>query len=195
MQPREFQRIARKRDAGEAADMALIMDVAAVRQIGDKYELLSIDLRYTSLETRAILDSAGIDISGRGDIGGGSGGRRGGTNPNLIVVQLDEQAFSDILNVTQPLVQGEIRPEDGAGIVVEGTREKELVRPSLEALRTYFRNRRVVVRGKPKLDVALVGARRDFRRKQVTLMVDNADDIVLLPRYNEDGEPVLSGPD
>ncbi|EAQ27590.1 hypothetical protein NAP1_08357 [Erythrobacter sp. NAP1] len=191
MQPRQFQLAARKRDSGEDADMALIMDVAAVRLNGEKFELLSMDLQYSPLEELAILGSAGINTSSRNGIGGLPSARRGGTNPNLIIVQLDQQTFSDILNVATPLVQGEIRREEGEGIVVEGTREKELVEPSLTTLRTYFRNRRVVVRGQPELEAVFIGARRDFRRKQVTLVVDNPDDVVLLPRYDDEGEPVF----
>ena len=85
------------------------------------------------------------------------------------------------------------RADDAAtgGIVVEGERDQEFVEPTLGTLRTYFRNRRVVVRGQPRLETVFIGARRDFRRKQVTLEVGSADNLVLLPRYDENGDPVM----
>jgi len=76
---------------------------------------------------------------------------------------------------------------------VEGDTERKFVEPSLTELRKHFRNRRVVVRGQPRLQAVWVGGRIDRRRKQVTLVVEDAKDIALLPRYNDDGEPVFDG--
>ena len=193
MQPREFQLAARKRGSREAdADMALIMDVRAVRLVGDKYELLSFDLQYSPLEELAVLGSAGVNTSSSTGIGGLPSARRSGNDPNLIIIEMDEQTFYDILNVATPLVEGEIKRSEEEGIVVEADREKEVVEPSLRTLRTYFRNRRVVVRGTPRLEAVYIGGRRDFRRKQVTLEVDSADNIVMLPRYDSEGNAVIT---
>ena len=42
LQPRRFQIAARKRSSNAVDDMALIMDVVEVRQVGDKFELHNI---------------------------------------------------------------------------------------------------------------------------------------------------------
>lgn len=195
MQPRQFQRAARRRDHNESGEMAVIMDVVDVRRVGDRFELLSMSLRDSILVEREILASAGINTSGRDGIGGLPRGQQGGSHPNLIIIEIDEAALFEFLNQASPQVEGviEARTDEGReeGIVVEGDRDAEFVEPSLTSLRTYFRNRRVVVRGKPRLEAVFIGARRDFRRKQVTLSVDRPEHIVLLPRYDEDGEPVM----
>lgn len=208
MQPRPFQRAARRK-AGKADDMALIMDVAFVRRNGERFELFNIDVSSSPLEVVELLRSAGIDASQSTGVAGLPRGRRGALHPDVIVVSLDAQAFSDILN---PIEQ----TSDGAGstirantdaekpsavgpdgrIVVEGeAAEPEEARrePNLTNLRTVFRNRRIVVRGKPELTAQWIGGRLDRRRKQVTLLVDNADDLVMLPRYNAKGEAILDG--
>ncbi|AWW75864.1 hypothetical protein CD351_12812 [Erythrobacter sp. KY5] len=193
--PGAFQRAARQRNPGDTGDMAVIMDVVSVRRSGDKFQLLSMNFEDNPLIEVALLGAAGLNVAGRSRVGGIPGLRGGRTHPDLIIIELDEQAFHDILNVTEPLVGGEIKhasaETEGTEIVVEGGRKREVIEPSLTTLRTYFRNRRVVVRGQPRLEPVLIGARRDFRRKQVTLVVDNPDDVVLLPRYDEDGEPVF----
>lgn len=197
LKPRDFRRKARKQRNSTASDMAIIMDVRAVRRAGDKYELLSNDTERSPLVTQALLGSAGINTSGSNGVGGLPRNSRANTTPDLIIIELDEQAFADILNAVRPsepsakTVPGGEEAEDG--IVVEGDREKKVKKPTLAALRTYFSNRRIVVRGKPRLEAAWVGARRDFRRKQVTLEVDNADDLALLPRYDDDGNPIVDG--
>lgn len=193
LEPRAFQRAARKRDSSEAGDMALIMDVVEVRRVGDTYQLLSMNLEIAPLDEVELLGSAGIDTSGRTGVGGLSRGRGDGLHPNLIIIEFDEQTFFDTLNPASPLVEADIRRELEADIVVEGTREREGTRPSFTLLRSHYRNRRVVVRGQVRLTPAFVGARRDFRRKQVTLEVASAADIAMLPRYDEDGEPILTG--
>ena len=193
MEPRDFQRAARKRGGGEAADMALIMDVVEVRRDGDTYQLLSMNLEIAPLDEVELLGSAGIDTSGRTGVGGLSRGRGDGLHPNLIIIEFDEQTFFDTLNPASPLIEAEIRRELEEGIVVEGTRERAGDRPSFALLRSYYRNRRVVVRGQPRLTPAFIGGRRDFRRKQVTLEVASAADIAMLPQYDNAGEPILTG--
>lgn len=197
--PRQFQRAARRndqdRERGDDADMAVIMDVRAVRRVDDTFQLLSMDVNGPALLDQALLASAGINASSSNGIGGLPRGRTGGTDPNLIIIEIEEQAFLDLLNTATPLTNSgndDAPANEAGGIVVEGDAQRELVRPTLGALRSYFRGRRVVVRGTPRLAAVLIGARRDFRRKQVTLEVDNADDIVLLPRFNSDGEPIFS---
>lgn len=191
MEPRDFRRAARKRKSNNTADMALIMDVVHVRRGGNRYELLSMDLQGDPLIEREVLGSAGINTSQSNGIGGLPRSQLGGSHPNLIVIEIEEDALWDFLNAASPAVEGMLLAGDGDGIVVEGERDREFVEPSLASLRSYFRNRRVVVRGQPRLQAAIIGARRDFRRKQVTLEVDRAEDIVLLPRYDKNGEPIL----
>lgn len=224
LEPRPFQRTARRR-SGRSGEMAVIMDVAFVRRNGERFELFSMDVSSSPLEVVELLGSAGIDTSQSSGVGGLPRGRRGALHPDVIVVSLDAQAFSDILNpVSSPPAgsapapgpqaptgptpdgptpggQGSPAPSrtgpDGR-IIVDGAREaeaeKEVRKPNLTNLRTYFRNRRIVARGEPQLQAQWIGGRLDRRRKQVTLMVDNADDLVLLPRYDAKGEPILEGP-
>lgn len=196
LEPKQFQRAARKRDADDMEDMAIIMDVAEVRRAGDKYELHNIVIETNPLVEQSILGSAGIDTSlGRG-IGGLSRNRPVGRNPNVVVIELDEATFLDILNLSAPPDAASVgrNPEGEGEIVVDGDREREVVEATLPNLRSYFRNRRIVVRGTPRLTPVWVGGRLDYRRKQVTLMVDSADDIALLPEYDEDGNAVLVDP-
>lgn len=197
LQPRQFQRTARKRDSADAGDMALIMDVVEVRRVGNKFELYNIDTQNNPLVDVEILGSAGIDTSSRTGVGGLPRGRQTARHPNVVVIEIDETAMYDLLNAgfqTDSEIDPVDRSEEANGdIVVDGDVEREVVEPSLAQLRSYFRNRRVVVRGKPRLEAVFIGARRDFRRKQVTLEVDNAGYVALLPRYDENGEPVLGG--
>jgi len=206
LEPRPFQRTARKRSR-RAQDMAVIMDVAFVRRNGERFELFSMDVSSSPLEVVALLEAAGIDASQSTGVGGLPRGRRGALHPDLIIVSLDAQAFADILNPlgASPAAapdaasqQAEARQPTGADgrIIVDRERASEAKarKPSLTNLRTYFRNRRIVARGRPELQAQWIGGRLDRRRKQVTLIVDNADDLVLLPRYDDAGEPILEGP-
>lgn len=193
MQPRELLRTARKRVASDESDLAIIMDVAEVRRSGSRFELLNLDLSRSVLEEIDILGSAGVNTSSRSGIGGLPRGSQGGTDPNLIIVEMDEQTLYDILNIPSPLPKGSVGTSDAGEIVVGGDRERVVAKPTLGELRTFFRNRRVVVRGKPRLAVVMTGARRDFRRKQLTLELGNADDLVMLPRFDDNGDPVLEG--
>lgn len=188
LEPRDFQKAARKRESDVVTDMALIMDVVDVRRNGDRYQLLSMDLEGNALIERELLGSAGISTSSSNGIGGLPRSQQGGSQPNLIVIEIGEEALWEFLNAASPAVEGVLPVAVGEGIVVEG--DRKFIRPSLGTLRSHFRNRRVVVRGQPRLQPVLIGARRDFRRKQVTLDVDQAEHIVLLPRYDKNGEPI-----
>lgn len=192
LQPRQFLRAARKRDAEEGGDMAIIMDVAEVRRNGSKFELYNLDTQASALEELAILGSAGVNTSSRSGVGGLPRGQQTGRHPNVLAIEIGDQTLFDILNAVAPDGQLTGGRGDQDGIVVDGERDREFVEPTLTELRAFFRNRRVVVRGRPRLEVATVGARRDFRRKQVTLELANGDHIALLPRFGRDGEPNLS---
>lgn len=196
LEPKPFQRAARKRDADDADDMAIIMDVAEVRQAGDKFELHNLVIESNALVEQSILGSAGVDTSFGTGVGGLSRNRPVGRNPNVVVIELDEATFLDILNLSAPLDAAKVGTDaQGEGeIVVDGDREREVIKATLPNLRSYFRNRRIVVRGTPRLTPVWVGGRLDYRRKQVTLMVNNADDIALLPEYDENGNAVLVDP-
>lgn len=199
LEPRPFQIAARKRASGTPDDMAIIMDVVEVRQAGDKFELHNIAQDSSALVELELLGSAGIDTSFGSGVGGRTRNRVAGRSPEVVVVEIDKQTFTDILN-TKALVasspqngQGEGEGAD-EGIVVDGDTERQLIKASLPRLRAYFRNRRVVVRGQPRLAPVWVGGRLDRRRKQVTLVLDNAEDLALLPKYNDQGEAVIVDP-
>lgn len=193
LEPRDFRRKARKQKSNDTSDLAVMMDVRSVRRDGDKYLLLSADLERSNLETLAILGAAGIDTSGRTGVGGLPRGGQANTNPNLIIIEMDEQAVADLLRI--PVGSATPRPllDANGDIIVEGEIDKKSKTPTIAELKNTYINRRIVVRGAPRLEPTWVGGRRDFRRKQVTLEVDNADDLVMLPRYDSDGNPILDG--
>jgi hypothetical protein len=115
---------------------------------------------------------------------------------NNILIEMDERTLFDLLNVPQAPDSTDMPAAPVAGddaIIVEGDRARDFVKPSLAAMKAMFRNRRIVVRGTPRLDILFAGARRDRRHKQVTLILANADDLVMLPRYDDKGEPILDG--
>jgi len=197
LEPRPFQIAARKRASGTEEDMAIIMDVVEVRAVGDKFELHNIATDSSALVELELLGSAGIDTSFGSGVGGRTRNRVAGRNPEVVVIEIDKQTFADILNtdaLVAPSVENSKSGEEGAGIVVEGDTEQERLQATLPRLRSYFRNRRVVVRGQPRLTPVWVGGRLDRRRKQVTLAIDNAEDIALLPEYDDDGNAVFVDP-
>lgn len=193
MQPRQFQRTARKRGSNQTRDMALIMDVKSVRRVGGKIQLHNINLETSHFEVLEALGSAGINTSQRNGIGGLPSGQKQRTNPNIVVIELDQQTLFDLLNPILPVREGGGRSADGVGIIVDGDRDREVTMPSLAALEAAILNRRIVVRGKPRLEVGIVGGRQDFRRKQAFLEVDNAAEMIVLPRFNKDGEAIYGG--
>ena len=183
MQPKELLRTARKLPAGEAPELAAIIDIADVAQPGDKYVLLQ---RMPNLYDMTELDF-GMPHLDQSNI----------SDRNNIRIEMDAQTLFDILNLPQAKGTAAASGSGLAGgddILVEGDRDRDFVRPSLMSLRAMFRNRRIVVRGTPRLDVIFAGARRDRRHKQVTLVLESADNLVLLPRYDDKGEPILDGP-
>ena len=194
LKPRDFRRAARKQSKNDDSDMAVMMDVRDIRRDGEKYLLLSEDLKLSNLETLAILEGAGINTSGRTGVGGLPRGSSAPTNPNLIIISLDEQAVADLLRV--PVGSAKPRPllDANGDIIVEGDPDLKQRKPTLARLSNQFINRRIVVRGSTQLEPTWIGGRLDYRRKQVSLVVDNADDLVVLPRYDEDGNPILDGP-
>ena len=189
LQPRQFQRTARKRGDDQSSDMALIMDVRAVRRVGDKIQLHNINLETSHFEVLDALGSAGIDTSQRGGIGGLPRSQNPRTHPNVVVIEMDQQTLFDLLNPISPEVQRAALATGDADIIVEGDSERTFKRPTLAALEAAILNRRIVVRGQHRLEVGIVGARRDRRRKQAILEVDNAAEMALLPRYDDDGNP------
>ncbi|KEO91982.1 hypothetical protein EH31_04725 [Erythrobacter longus] len=199
LEPRPFQIAARKRSSDADDDMAVIMDVVEVRAVGDKFELHNIATDSSALVELELLGSAGIDTSFGSGVGGRTRNRVAGRSPEVVVVEIDKQTFADILNTNSDTLiaspgEGSKSDEESASIVVEGDVEQERLQATLPRLRAYFRNRRVVVRGQPRLTPVWVGARLDRRRKQVTLVIDNAEDIALLPEYDENGEAVFVDP-
>lgn len=70
LQPRGFQRKARKLGAKNKDDMALIMDVAYVTRAGDTYQLHNLDRENSYFEDLQLLGSAGINTSSRNSNGG-----------------------------------------------------------------------------------------------------------------------------
>lgn len=195
--PKPFKRAARKVRKNRDKELALIMDVAFVRRNGDRFELFNIDLEDDQLVTQALLGTAGINTSGSNGIGGLPRGRNGVLSPNVIVVSLDKQTLYDLYEASQPAAENapeEAPRYDENGIIVEGAKEREIDKPPVRALRSVVFNRRIVVRGKPKLTAVFVGGRLDQKNKQVTLMLDSADDLIILPRYDDDGNPIFDGP-
>lgn len=199
LEPKPFQRAARKVRRTEETELALIMDVAFVRREGDRYELFNIDIEDDPLVTQAILGSAGVNTSGSNGIGGLPRGRYGTLSPEVIVVSLDQQTMFDLYEASQPaaLSAAGTKPNaprtDENGIVVEGDSDRTIDKPPLQALRSVIFNRRIVVRGKLRLAPVFVGGRLDHKNKQVTLMLDSADDLVILPRYDNQGEAIIDG--
>jgi hypothetical protein len=203
-QPRPFIRAARKIRRSEDTELALIMDVAFVRRAGDRYELFNVDMEDDPLVTLALLESAGINTSGSNGVGGLPRGRNGVLSPDVIVVSLDEQVLFDLYEASQPVSEnaGEGKGSregsrtarrDEDGILVEGDSNRTIDKPTMQALRSTLFKRRIVVRGKPRLTPVFVGGRIDHKNKQVTLMLESADDLVILPRFDENGEAVIDG--
>ena len=194
LQPRQFLREARKRGKDDMDEMAVIIDVVAVQRVGSKYELHNIVIDRSPLEVVALLASAGIDASQRTGVGGMPRGERFPRHPNVIVIEMDERTFQDVLSAApqstldKPAENAEAQGE----ILVEGDLDQAARKPSLSDLDSFFRNRRIVARGTPRLETVFNGGRRDFRRKQVTLELTDADNIIRLPKYDDEGRVVLA---
>lgn len=181
MEPRDLLRTARKRERNAEQDVAAVIDVAEVTLWNGKYML------HSSLADRAFDTALGshTPLLSRPVLG-----------PNAIVIEMDEATFFDLLNVPTPQEQAAMNAQarkDG-GIIVERDRTRNFTKPTLGNLRSMFRNRRIVVRGQPRLEAAFVGARRDYRRQKLFIEVDGASDLAFLPRYDKNGEPIFDGP-
>lgn len=191
LKPKDLRRKARRQSKKDPSDLAVMMDVAYIRRAGEKYQLLNVDLERSNLETLAILGSAGIDTSGRSGAGGLPRSRSGQLTPDTVVIEVDEQALSDLLNAVAVDTSANSRGQlEGKDIIVEGEGKPKKIKPTLSSLSGLLLNRRVVVRGAPRLTAVWKGGRLDYRNKQVTLEVANVEDFVLLPRFDESGEPL-----
>lgn len=186
LRARDLLREARKRDWGTArvedgGDMAGIIEIVDVSRWNDKYLLL------TALPQGPLFDFASQQTPLS---------LRPVTMPNAIVIELDEATFFDLMRVPVPgSAEAQTPRLDTEGnIIVERDRDMKFTKPTLNALRDTFRNRRIAVRGTPRLEAVLDGGRIDHARKKLFLEVDNADDLVLLPRFDENGEPIFDGP-
>ena len=188
MEPRDALRAVRRQGRGATEDVALIMDVADVTMWDDKY------LLHTELPQAFDLDP---ELLGNPGFGSRTPAlSRPVTAPNTIVVELDEDTFFALLNVPTPREQAAMKAAQGKeeGIIVKRDRPRNFTRPNLAQLRDAFRNRRIVVRGTPRLETVFVGARLDHRRPKLFVEVDNAAELAFLPRYDKDGEPIFDGP-
>ncbi|RGP41164.1 hypothetical protein BPTFM16_01460 [Altererythrobacter insulae] len=194
LQPRQFLREARKRSKDDLNEMAVIIDVVAVQRVGSKYELHNIVIDRSPLEVVALLASAGIDASQRTGVGGMPRGERFPRHPNVIVIEMDERTLQDVLSAApQSNLDRPAETADAQGeILVEGDLDQAARKPSLSDLDSFFRNRRIVARGTPRLETVFNGGRRDFRRKQVTLELTDADNIIRLPKYDDEGRVILA---
>ncbi|MEL7189631.1 MAG: hypothetical protein AAGK17_08790 [Pseudomonadota bacterium] len=196
LQPRDFQRKARKLGKKNKDDMAVIMDVAYVTRDGPIFQLHNLDRENTYFEDLQLLGSAGLNTSSRNGIGGLPRGSSNPIHPNLVIIEIDEATVREMLGLQAVDEAGEggdqrsssEKPDED--IVVEGEADKKQVKPSQIDFRSLMRGRRVVVRGTPRLKAVWIGARLDRRRKQVTLELRDADDLVLLPRYDGNGKPL-----
>ncbi|MGB7417935.1 MAG: hypothetical protein WA918_02020 [Erythrobacter sp.] len=185
LEPRQLLRAARRRGRREGSDMAGILDIRHVSRSGDKIRLHT--------ERPQLVEQ--FDFQQQLDLGMSETAPRSLSSTSDIIVEMDQQTFIDLLwspNESPPPRSG--ISSDDTDIVVEGIRGRKRDRPSLQDLRRLIEGRRIVVRGQPRMTAQFVGARRDFRRSQLMLRLASADDLVLLPSYGDDGEPILEGP-
>jgi len=183
LQPRHLLRTARRLPPDAMPQLSAIVDIGDVAVRGDTYVLLQ---RAPNLYDMTELDF-GMPHLDQSPI----------SDRNNIRIEMSEDTLFDLLNLPRAAAAPPAARMSGAGeedaILVPGTRDRAFEKPSLAALKAHFRNRRIVVRGQPRLDVVFAGARLDRRHKQLTLMLASADDLVLLPRYDKAGNPVPDG--
>lgn len=188
MEPRDLLRTARKRGRGSKADMAAILDIASISRFEDRVRL----------HTAAFDGDLVTDVLA-------NNGEPLTTNPYDIVIEMDVEIMLQLVALAtppptqEPPTQAEADPGADAAasakeIIVKRKSVPRLLVPSLVTLRSLVTNRRVVVRGRPVLTPPLIGIRLDRRRSQLTLVIDSVDDLVLLPRYDDAGNPILDGP-
>ncbi|MEM7702258.1 MAG: hypothetical protein AAF251_10015 [Pseudomonadota bacterium] len=176
---RDMVRAARKRDKDETSEMAVLVRVYDVTRWNDKYMLHTQPWSGFFQATRT------------------PGSIRPELIPSDVTIELDEATFFDLLDEPAPgrdESEGPYIDREG-NIIVERNRDMKFSRPTLRKMRSAFRNRRIAVRGMPRLVVGFTGAsRRDFKNKRVFLEVDDAENLVVLPRFDKKGRPILEGP-
>ncbi len=189
LEPRQLLNAARKRGSGDEVDIAGIFDIRFVSRDGDKFRLHTQAPRQADFWDLQQLSFGMPEFDGRTV-----------TNANDIVIEMDEATLADLLRQPVSGVNAVPGATGNGDIVVEGDRDIRLDKPTLLALSALLNDRRIAVRGKPRLVPALVGARRDFRKKKLSIVLDNADDLAMLPRYDKVGNPLpedlpwLNGP-
>ena len=114
--------------------------------------------------------------------------------PNTVVIEVDRDTFFELLNAPYEANKDREDSESEGEIVVTGRLERAFDMPTLKAFRAMFHKRQIVVRGEPRLEIAWNGGRRDYRNKKLFIEIANADDLVVLPRYTKEGEPIFDGP-
>lgn len=119
------------------------------------------------------------------------------TSTSDIVVEIDKDILIDLFQIKNPSDEAAARTDIGqpdSDIVVEGKREAKAPHVTLKQVRELLAERRIVVRGKPRLTVMNRSVHSDHRRKQLTLLLASANDLVVLPSYDKDGNPIFDGP-
>ena len=180
-EPRYALRSARKSGRGAKEDVALILDIVEVTVWNGKY-LLHGDTGSNGVDP--FLGTRTPDVS------------RPIVRVNQIVIELDENIFFDLIDVQTPSEQKAMREHlTAAGeILVERDRRRYFTKPTLRKLRATFKDRRIVVRGTPRLEAVFFGGRRDYLRQKLFVEVYTGDHVAFLPRYDEKGEPMFDGP-
>ena len=178
--PHRLLRKVRRIGRGIEEDVAVVMHVGAVSYWGGKYLLHSTEIggtRWGALGSRTPRDQFKPVLL-----------------PNTVVIEVDRDTFFDLLNAPYEANKDREDSESEGEIVVTGRLERAFDKPTLKAFRAMFHKRQIVVRGEPRLEIAWNGGRRDFRNKKLFIEIDNADDLVVLPRYTKEGEPIFDGP-
>jgi hypothetical protein len=186
LQPRDALRAARKRSSSDEGDIAALLDIRDVTHRGDRF----------LLHTEAQVEADYFDMQ-QFDFGMPQTRSRPLASVNDITVEIEASTLADLLALHSQADPGEAKAptERGEGdILVEGERGKAAERPTLHALRALLRGRRIAVRGEAVLTPAWLGARRDHRRKRLAIALAHADDLVILPQYDANGQPILDGP-
>lgn len=179
LQPRQLLRTARKRGSGTQGELAGILDIRHVSRTGGKFYL------HTSAPER--LDRWDFPF----EFGMSEYKQNAITNTGDIRVEIDKQTMMDLLHEPSATEVGAPAVEAGADIVVEGLGPRESRRPGLQELHARFFARRIIIRGRPRLETVMVGGKLDRHRRQLTLQLRDADDLVVLPRFDEDGRAVF----
>jgi len=108
------------------------------------------------------------------------------TSPSNILVEFDRDVLADLIDRSRASHQ----PADG---------QVSAKTPSLAQADSLFRNRLIAVRGDARFGQRFNGPgwspnNGTQRGHEIRIRVEDADDIVILPRFDEDGNPVFDGP-